>query len=72
MILRVLQEIVNRHQVLRTSFPVANGQPIEKVANEVPGLLVEADLSEEFKADGDAAGSWILRDSQNRARSNFG
>ncbi|HEX3094754.1 MAG TPA: condensation domain-containing protein, partial [Candidatus Angelobacter sp.] len=41
-----LNEIVNRHEVLRTVFPTRNGKPVQKIAAEMPLAITEVDLSE--------------------------
>jgi amino acid adenylation domain-containing protein len=43
---RSLAEIVRRHEVLRTSFPVLNGHPVQQIAEASSTLLTLVDLSE--------------------------
>lgn len=39
-----LTELVRRHQILRTTFPVVNGQPIQKISSEIKVTVPIADL----------------------------
>ncbi|MGI0484802.1 condensation domain-containing protein [Pantanalinema rosaneae CENA516] len=39
-----LQEITQRHEVLRTTFPTVNGQPIQQIASHLPLPLTSLDL----------------------------
>ena len=41
---RALSEVVRRHETLRTSFPVVDGEPIAAIAPAVPIALQEIDL----------------------------
>jgi amino acid adenylation domain-containing protein len=43
-LIRSLNEIIQRHDILRTSFEVVNGEPIQKVADTVTLTLPEVDL----------------------------
>ena len=45
MIERSLTEIVRRHEVLRTSFPVVEGQPVQRIAPPCPVTLPVIDVS---------------------------
>ncbi|HET8890742.1 MAG TPA: non-ribosomal peptide synthase/polyketide synthase, partial [Candidatus Angelobacter sp.] len=45
-----LNEIVNRHEVLRTAFPTRDGKPVQKIAAEMPLVITKVDLSE-FSAE---------------------
>ena len=42
---RVLNEVVRRHEVLRTSFPVVDGEPVQEVRPELEVRLGLVDLS---------------------------
>ncbi len=42
---RSLSEIIRRHEVLRTAFPMVNGQPIQKIAAEMQLLVEEETLT---------------------------
>jgi amino acid adenylation domain-containing protein len=44
-LLRSLNEIVRRHEVLRTSFPVINDEPVQKIATEPDLVITETDLA---------------------------
>jgi amino acid adenylation domain-containing protein len=46
-----LNEIVNRHEVLRTVFPTRDGKAVQKIAAGMPLVISEIDLSE-FPAEG--------------------
>jgi amino acid adenylation domain-containing protein len=41
---RCLNEIVRRHEVLRTSFPIVDGQPVQRIASELHVPLSVVDL----------------------------
>jgi amino acid adenylation domain-containing protein len=43
-LVRSLNEIIQRHDILRTSFELVNGEPIQKVAPIAPFTLPEVDL----------------------------
>lgn len=43
-LIRSLDEIIQRHDILRTSFEIVNGEPIQKVADKVTLTLPEVDL----------------------------
>jgi amino acid adenylation domain-containing protein len=40
-----LDEIVRRHEALRTSFPVHQGEPVQRIASPGPVLISQVDLS---------------------------
>ncbi|HEX3586840.1 MAG TPA: amino acid adenylation domain-containing protein, partial [Candidatus Angelobacter sp.] len=40
-----LNEIVRRHEVLRTSFPVVDGEPVQKIEEELALAIEEVDLT---------------------------
>ncbi|MGB3510291.1 MAG: amino acid adenylation domain-containing protein [Microcoleaceae cyanobacterium] len=41
-----LKEIIQRHEILRTTFPSVDGQPIQAIASEIPLPLTIVDLQE--------------------------
>lgn len=41
---RVLNHMVQRHEILRTTFPMRNGKPVQKIAREMELVLEEIDL----------------------------
>jgi amino acid adenylation domain-containing protein len=47
---RCLDEIVRRHEVLRTTYEVDAGNPVQKIAPAVPFTIVQADLRNLSKA----------------------
>ncbi|MFD2168469.1 amino acid adenylation domain-containing protein [Tumebacillus lipolyticus] len=51
---QALQEIVNRHEVLRTSFSLVDGEPVQVIAPESVLLLPFADLRDIPEADREA------------------
>ncbi|MFD2170023.1 amino acid adenylation domain-containing protein [Tumebacillus lipolyticus] len=51
---QALQEIVNRHEVLRTSFALVDGEPVQVIAPESVLLLPFADLRDIPEADREA------------------
>jgi amino acid adenylation domain-containing protein len=52
---RTLGEIVRRHAVLRTRFPMIDGQPVQLVAPLTPLQLAKIDLSDSPEAEREAA-----------------
>ncbi|NJL35427.1 MAG: hypothetical protein HC899_00755 [Leptolyngbyaceae cyanobacterium SM1_4_3] len=60
---RCLAEIVRRHEILRTTFPVVQGQPIQQIAPtlEVPLSIIDLRAAEQQP---DAVQYWITFDAQ--------
>jgi Condensation domain len=53
---RALGEILERHEVLRTTFPAINGQPFQLIASPRPFILPVIDLSQFPDAEQDGRG----------------
>lgn len=59
-----LRSVVQRHQILRTSFPVHDGRPCQQVASDVAVELAEVDLSAEGDLDGRLDGLLARQDAE--------
>ena len=64
---RALQELVQRHEVLRTAFQVTDGRPLQVVLAEVAVGLVEHNLSELPESDREQAWVRLAQDQGRRA-----
>jgi amino acid adenylation domain-containing protein len=62
---RSLQEIVRRHHILRTTFPMINGEVIQAVSAEPKFALLSIDLRNEVKIHGsEIAHGYVKREAQ--------
>ncbi|HET7114571.1 MAG TPA: FkbM family methyltransferase, partial [Pyrinomonadaceae bacterium] len=65
---RTLQEIVHRHEILRTTFGLVDGRPVQRIAEESPATLEVNDLS---ALDEDTRATEVDRIAQYTARRPF-
>jgi amino acid adenylation domain-containing protein len=63
---RTLQEIVRRHEVLRTTFAEIEGQPMQVVASELAVPLRQVDLRSRSRADAAAEAERVAADEAQR------
>ncbi len=63
---RALNEIVRRHGTLRTSFPLADGVPVQSIAEELRIPLSEVDLSALPEAERDEEARRLAREEERR------
>ncbi|WP_229212481.1 condensation domain-containing protein, partial [Duganella sp. HH105] len=59
---RALNEIVRRHEALRTSFASVDGTPVQVIAPELQLALETTDLSDLPHAERDAKAQWLVQD----------
>ncbi len=59
---RALDEIVRRHEVLRTSFPMHGGEPFQQIADAAPLALTFDDLAALPHAEAEARLQWLAGD----------
>ncbi|MES2936925.1 MAG: non-ribosomal peptide synthase/polyketide synthase, partial [Pseudomonadota bacterium] len=59
---RTLNEVVRRHEVLRTSFQVVEGSPVQVIAGELALELPVTDLAELPAGEREARAQWLAQD----------